>query len=113
MYQSFGKLDLKPKTPEEYVHLVDQAIIELEELIATYDYDIEDAGAQHKYLEPLLNMVRDVRRGMSDGSYEFTNEDLPFMALVTRYRTRLPFADLLTMINHTHRNGLSVETLLK
>jgi hypothetical protein len=53
--------------------------------------------------------VTAMRDGMRNGTYEFKDEDLPFMALVNNTSDRLlPFKVLLRTINQTHRNGLDV-----
>ncbi len=45
-----------------------------------------------------------------NGSYEFTDNDLPLMEIVKgNDDTFLPFCDLLSVINDTHRNGLEVD----
>jgi len=103
------KYSIRPKTPEDYVRLVEQALIEVDELKASYEFDMEDAGAHMAYLEPLEQGLRKLRASMADGSYEFGNQDLPFMEIANRYTRLIPFTELLAMINHTHRNGLEVE----
>lgn len=103
------KCSIRPKTAADYVHLVDQAIIEVEELKASYEFDVEDAGSDTGFLEPLEKELRRLRAAMGDGSYCFGNQDLPFMDIVNRYKSRIPFSALLAMINFTHRNGLDAE----
>ncbi len=99
----------KPKTAEAYVRLVDQAIIETEELRASYEYDLEDIGRHLAYLEPLEAGLKRLRHSMADGSYAFEERDLPFMAVADKYREQIPFTRLLVIINDTHRTGLNVE----
>lgn len=101
--------DMRPKTAKEYVRMVEQAIIEVEEMIACMEYEMEDAGSQHGHLDPLLEQLRAMRKMMADGSYEFANEDLPFMPLVNRMGSKLPIGHLLGVINQTHRSGLNIE----
>lgn len=103
-------VDMRAKTVEEYVRMVDQAIIEIDEFIACLEFDMEDPGDQLKVLNPLLESVRDIRKGMADGSYEFANKDLAFMEVANRLSTQLPFTPLLVAINHTHRQGLNIES---
>lgn len=100
---------VNPKTAEEYVRLVDQAIIETEELRACYEYDMDDPGTHLRYLEPLEQMLRELRAQMAEGSYQFGDEDLPFMDIVNKQKEKLPFSHLLAVINHTHRNGLAID----
>ncbi|MBF0470624.1 MAG: general secretion pathway protein GspF [Gammaproteobacteria bacterium] len=102
-------IDQRPTTAEEYVHLVEQAIIEVEEFMACLEFDMEDPGQQLQVLEPILAQVKVLRAGMADGSYRFVNEDLPFMNVANRLSSQLPFTNLLAVINRTHRYGLNIE----
>lgn len=103
------RYDIQPKSAEAYVDLVNQAIIEVEELKASYEFDMEDAGAHFAYLNPLLEQLQTLRQQMADGSYYFDSSDLPFMEIANRYKSLIPFSSLLAMINHTHRHGLAVD----
>jgi len=103
-------VDMRPKTAEQYVRLVDQAIIEIEEFIACLEFDMDNPGDQLRVLNPLLDQVRQMRAGMADGSYEFENKDLPFMEVATRLSAQLPFTNLLAVLNQTHRQGLNIES---
>ncbi len=102
-------LSLRPKTAEQYVKMVDQAIIEVDELRSSYEYDIEEMGSVPAYLDTLEQILKDLRRTMAEGRYEFADTDLPYMEIVNRNRSRIPFADLLAMINKTHKEGLDTE----
>ena len=98
----------RPKTAEQYVGLIEQAIIELDELRACIEFDMEDPGDALRFLEPLEEGLRRLRSTMADGSYLFENKDLPFMEIANRYRNQLPFVELLVTINQTHREGLDI-----
>lgn len=100
----------KPRTPEEYVDLVEQALFEIEELRASVEYDLEEMGDAMEFLDVLETGVRQLRQAMADGSYRFADEDLPFMAAVEAASDLvLPFKSLLRLINDTHRSGLAVD----
>lgn len=99
----------RPKTAEEYVKLVEAALDELDELTASYEFDVEDAaGGAIAILEPLKESLRKLRASMADGSYYFENKDLPFMTMVNRYHRAIPCTDVLATINKTHREGLDI-----
>jgi hypothetical protein len=101
----------RARTAEEYVDLVDQAIFDLEELIASAAYDIDEIGSSPAYADLLLKEVRELRASMTDGSYLFGREDLPFMRLVKRSSEKtLPFIRLFYRINQTHKLGLDVQS---
>ena len=98
----------KPRTPEEYVDLVQQALFEIEELRAAAEYDMEEMGEALVFVDELEAGVRALLESMRDGSYRFADEDLPFMAVVERvHESLLPFKSLLRLINETHRTGLA------
>jgi hypothetical protein len=99
----------RASTTEEYVELVDQVIFDLEELIASTAYDVDDIDSSPAYLDVLLKEVRELRKSMADGSYVFGRGDLPFMRLVKRSNEKtLPFIRLFYRINQTHKQGLDI-----
>jgi len=102
----------RPKTPEEYVDLVDQALFEIEDLRLAAEYDMDSLGAATEFLEDLERDVRKLRESMADGSYQFGKENLPFAKVVEKQDERiLPFKLLLLKINETHVKGLDVEEI--
>lgn len=103
-------MDSRPKTPEAYVELVNQALYELEDLRMAMEYDMESMGDAADFIEILEQQVDALRVSMGDGSYRFGKEDLPFMALVNAQEDRvLPFKYLFATINRTHLEGLNVD----
>ncbi len=99
----------RPTTAEAYVRLIDQAIVEVQELRASMDYDVEDEGGSMAFLEPLERDLTRLRQSMRDGSYFFHKDELPFMVLVRRNLRHIPFAQLLAVIDETHRLGLDID----
>ena len=100
----------RPKTAEEYVDLVDQALFEIEDLRMAAEYDMDSMGAAMEFLEDLARDVRKLRDSMADGSYMFGKENLPFFKIAEQQDKRfLPFRQLLLKINETHINGLDAE----
>ena len=98
----------RPKTPEEYIDLIQQAIFEVEELRAAIEYDMEGMVDAARFIDELEHHIKSIYKSMEDGTYEFEDKDLPFMGLVREYGLfTLPFKDLLKIINDTHRMGLS------
>ncbi|MDH3354935.1 MAG: hypothetical protein OEL79_06945 [Chromatiales bacterium] len=98
-----------PKTVEQYVKLVDDTLIDVEEFIACLEFDMDEPGEQLQVLEPIAAELLKIRNGMSDGSYIFSKEDLPFMNVANKLSTSLPFTQHLAVINETHKKGLNIE----
>lgn len=100
----------RPKTPAQYVDLVDQALFEIEDLRLAAEYDMDSMGAATEFLADLEHDVRKLRQSMTDGSYRFGKENLPFVTVVENQDERiLPFKQLLLKINETHIKGLDVD----
>jgi hypothetical protein len=100
----------RARTAQEYVELVDQVIFDLEELIASTAYDLDEIDSRPAFLGLLLKEVRELRASMADGSYLFGRQDLPFMRLVRRSNEKtLPFIRMFYRINQTHKLGLDVQ----
>lgn len=98
-----------PKNVEQYVKLVDDTLIDVEEFMACLEFDMDEPGEQLGVLEPIAAVLRTIRDGMNDGSYVFENRDLPFMDVANKLSSSLPFTQHLAVINETHRKGLNIE----
>lgn len=98
-----------PKTWDEYLDLVHQAVYEVDELKACLveEDELEDAALYNQFLGPLDNELRKLFDAMTSGKYQYpAAEDLSFMPLVQKYGRFIPFRGLLETINKTHRDGL-------
>lgn len=99
----------RAKTAEQYVDFVDQLLDELTDLRMSAEYDMESMGPALNFLEHLEAQVKTLRNAMSDGSYQFNDQPLPFMELVRKTDDRiLPFKHLFYVVNATHTEGLDV-----
>ena len=100
----------RPKTPEAYAGLVDQAVFELQDILEAARYDNEEIEVYLAYVDTLLRELRELRAGMADGSYRFGRTDLPFMRIVKQHTEKdLPCIRLFYDINRTHREGLDID----
>jgi hypothetical protein len=96
----------QPKTLDEYIDLVHQAIYEVDELRACIEDDPEEMERYVPFLDQLDVQLRGLYAEMTGGSYTFpASTDLPFMAIVAQWGRDIPFRQLLQIINTTHRNG--------
>lgn len=100
----------RAKTVEQYVYFVDQLLDELIDLRMSAEYDTDSLGSAFNFLENLEVQVKELRKSMADGSYQFSDEPLPFMELVKNTDSRLlPFKHLFYVVNATHMEGLDIE----
>ncbi len=101
---------ITPRTQNEYLDLVDQAIFEIEDVLmcAGDEGDPDDSAFSdvlplyEKLSADLKKLHADIlagRRAVGRG------EDLPFMPLVTKWKERIPFHDLLAAVNYTCNTG--------
>lgn len=97
----------KPKTYDEYVDLVHQAVYELDEMRAVIEYEPEQLERWSGLLDHLDAIVRKLYDEMVADTYQFpTGKDLAYMQVLNRYGMNLPFKQLLLVINETHKHGL-------
>lgn len=99
----------RPKTAEEYVRLVEQALEELADIVEASDYDFDEVEDNLGFVEVLQKELTGIRASMQDGSYRFGRNDLPLMRVVKRHTEQdIPCIRLLYTINQTHRQGLDI-----
>ncbi len=99
-----------PKTYDEYVDLVHNAVYEVDEMRAGLDYDPENAERWAAILDHLDGVLRKLYDDMISDRYQFpTGKDLPYMQFLNRWGREVPFKQLLVVINQAHKDGLSRE----
>lgn len=99
----------RPKTAEEYVRLVEQALAELDDILEAASFDLDDIESNTGFVERLKKELVAMRDSMKDGSYQFGRNDLPLMRIVKKLSDKdLPCIRLFYTINQTHRQGLDV-----
>lgn len=101
-----------PKTVDEYIDLVHQAVYEVDELRAVVEEDEDRKGMILPWVDAMDKELRAMYESMIDGTYRFdpNGPDLPFMDIVKRFGPSVPFKSLLNVINHTHRFGLDIDS---
>jgi hypothetical protein len=90
--------------------MIQEALVEVEELHAAFEWDVEDQARIPPFVGRLRHELRSLLESMRDGSYTWANGELPFIELTRRNGPQIPFADLLDAINETHCKGLDVDT---
>ena len=97
----------RPKTAEEYVRLVEQALAELDDILEAASYDLDEIESNTGFVDMLKKQLIEMRNSMKDGSYQFGLNDFPLMRIVKKYSEKdLPCIRLFYTINQTHRQGL-------
>lgn len=101
-----------PKTIDEYIDLVHQAVYEVDELRAVVEEDPDRNGMILPWVDAMDKELRGMYETMTSGTYQFdpNGPDLPFMEIVKRFGPNIPFKQLLNVINHTHRFGLDIDS---
>lgn len=97
-----------PKTMDEYIDMVHQAVYEVDELRACIEDDEEEMERYLPFIDQLDNYLRALYEALVAGHYRLPGDaDLPFMPVVAHFGHDIPFKDLLQEINRVHRQGLS------
>jgi hypothetical protein len=101
----------RPKTVDEYIDLMHQAVYEIDELRAMVEDDDNMKGTILPWVDAMDAQLRGLYASMVDGSYQFdpNGPNLPFMEIVKKFGASIPFKPLLAVINDTHRLGLDIE----
>lgn len=58
---------IRARTTEEYIHLVEEAIYETEELRVAAEYDMESMGAATGFVDDLEASLRELYNSMKEG----------------------------------------------
>lgn len=90
--------------------MVTEAVEEIQDLKDAIEFDEDEMSMAAGFVDSLDAEVRKLRDRMTDGSYQFANQDRSFKPIIADESTHfLPFKDLLEIINCTHREGLQAE----
>jgi hypothetical protein len=108
-----NELMYKPKSVDDYVELINQALFEIEDLILCAEDEGEDDN-EFTLMTPDLRLIEEGLKALQaellGGDYVIgRGEDLPFMPVVQKIRKRLPIVVLIDAINNTHKKGFGRE----
>lgn len=105
-----GRGMLRARSLDEYKSLVDDALYEIEEIKAAFEFDgveMNDAQRISEQLEPGLKALLS---SLQDDSYQFGSDTLGFMQNVANVpQIVIPYKPLLSRIIDTHNRGLEEE----
>jgi len=101
---------MHPKTADDFLDLVDQAIYETDDVLmcAADEGDPEDSDFTGilPVFEQLSRDLKTLHDEVRQGKHVFGQGDLAFMPLVQKWKQRIPYHDLLLALNDIHRQGL-------
>lgn len=96
----------QPKTMDELIDLVHQAVYEVDELRACIEDEPDEMERYMPFIDQLDRQLRTLFDNMTSGRYTCPGEaDLEFMSVVQKWGRDIPFKPLLLAINQAHRNG--------
>jgi len=102
-----GRGMLRARSLDEYKSLVKDALYEIDEIKAAFEFDgveMDDAQRISEQLEPGLNALL---ASLEDDSYQFGSDTLGFMQNVANVpQIVIPYKPLLSRIIDTHNKGL-------
>ncbi|MFQ5756589.1 MAG: hypothetical protein ACE5H7_10915 [Acidiferrobacterales bacterium] len=102
----------EPRTPKEYLDLVDQTIFEIRDLLACADEE-GDGDYQLSELLPVYEQLEaehtKLHASIAGGTHTGfgTGSDISFMPQASEWKRAIPFYDLLETLNKIHRDGLA------
>lgn len=101
---------ITPRTQDEYLDLVDQAIFEIEDVLMCAEDEGDPEDQEFSDMLPVYQRLsRDIKKLHADvlqGRHTIgKGEDLPFMPLVAQWKERIPFHDLLEVLNYVYKTG--------
>ncbi len=106
-----GSMLRKVRTPEEFVSMVKELREDVFDLREACEYAPDEMGRSGLLVEPLEEIVEALYQSFVDGTYEFKDEDLPYMSIVkeNNHTALLPMLNLLKEVNRIHREGLDID----
>ncbi|MFK5985222.1 MAG: hypothetical protein QM479_07330 [Pseudomonadota bacterium] len=108
---SFGSLIRKIKTSEDYIRLVESVREDLFDLRESIEFDGDEMARASLFIDPLESEIEKLYTSFKDGSYQFADEDFPFMEIVknNNHIAVMPMINSLKLINRIHREGLDID----
>ena len=99
----------KPRDPNEYMDLLDQAIFEIDEIMACIDDEDGEDFSLYELLpifEFLQKELRQIDQDLRSGEHHFgEGKELPYAELLKNWGARIPCADVLRMLNEIYIKG--------
>ncbi|WP_298134781.1 hypothetical protein [Acidiferrobacter sp.] len=98
-----------PVNQEEFLDLLDQAIFETRDMLSVIESEGEECELAENagIFEALEKMLVDLHVEVCAGRHTFGGSSLAYADLLARFRSRIPFADVLEMLNTVQKGGFA------
>ena len=98
-----------PINQEEFLDLLYQAIFETRDMLSVIESEGEDGelGEHAGVFEVLERMLVELHAEICAGHHTFGGSALAYTELLARFRSRIPFADVLEMLNTVQKGGFA------
>ncbi|WP_297390344.1 hypothetical protein [Acidiferrobacter sp.] len=98
-----------PVNQEEFLDLLDQAIFETRDMLSVIESEGEDfeLGENAGVFEALERILVALHAEICAGRHTFGGSPLAYAELLARFRSRIPFADILEVLNTAQKGGLA------
>lgn len=99
----------KPESVDEYLDLVDQAIFEMEDVLACAEDEGDDIELSEltPLYEYLVKELKTLHASLLSDNHGFgQGEALPFAEVVAKWGMRIPCLDILNIILRNYKEGL-------
>ena len=101
---------IRARTVDEYIHLIREAMYEVDEMRASLEFDEDSMSAYAQFIDDLESSLKHLYQSMLDGTYSWRTGDLAYMDVIRDLDDKvMPIRALLTRINETHKQGLESE----
>jgi len=96
-----------PKNLDEFLDLLDQAIFETRDMLSAIESEGEDGelGEHVGLFQTLETMLTTLHSDIGRGHHVFGGDSLAYSELLTRFRSSIPFTDILETLNQVQRSG--------
>lgn len=102
-----GEMVIQLQTLDEFKRQIDEALIEVDELKYSIEFDGDYMQQSSNLVEPLELELKKLKAEVEAGTHQFGGPPLPYMEVIEPLPLAfIPFKYLLQVINHAHQNGV-------
>jgi|GEM_PF-456450 hypothetical protein len=102
-----GEMVVQLKSLDEFKRQIEEALIEVDELKYSIEFDGDYMQQSTNLIEPLEAELKKLKVEVEAGTHQFGGPPLEFMAIIEPLPLAfIPFKYLLQVINHAHQHGV-------